>query len=82
MPTRLHLSCGGCDAEAYSEPIRTTLQAVVPAGWVMSDPYTRCTYCPSCWESIIEASAPEPENDMNTDVALGRNSRPDVISGA
>jgi hypothetical protein len=21
-------------------------------GWVWSDPYTRCTYCPECWGQI------------------------------
>lgn len=70
MGTRLHLSCGGCDAEAYSEPIRKhfesisgrshgfgawrqpDLDAAVPAGWVWSDPYTGCTYCPTCWKEI------------------------------
>lgn len=25
---------------------------VVPEGWVWSDPYTSCTYCPKCWEEI------------------------------
>ena len=70
MTTRLHLRCGGCDAEAYSEPIRKRfegvtgrpygfgswrqpdLDAAVPDGWVWSDPYTACTYCPTCWAEI------------------------------
>tara|TARA_R110000868_G_scaffold250896_2_gene507643 strand:+ start:2009 stop:2272 length:264 start_codon:yes stop_codon:yes gene_type:complete len=26
--------------------------AVAPTGWVWSDPYTSCTYCPACWTSI------------------------------
>ena len=70
MPTRLHLRCGGCDAETYSEPIRKRfegvsgrsygfgswqmpdLDAAVPAGWIWSDPYTSCTYCPECWKEI------------------------------
>lgn len=26
---------------------------VVPEGWVWSDPYTACTYCPKCWEDIV-----------------------------
>ena len=25
---------------------------IVPDGWVWSDPYTSCTYCPKCWEEI------------------------------
>jgi hypothetical protein len=70
MTTRLHLRCGGCDAEAHSDPIRKRfvsvsgrshglgawqqpdLDAVAPAGWVWSDPYTSCTYCPECWKQI------------------------------
>lgn len=26
--------------------------AVEPTGWVWSDPYTSCTYCPKCWDEI------------------------------
>lgn len=26
--------------------------AIEPTGWVWSDPYTSCTYCPACWTSI------------------------------
>lgn len=26
--------------------------AVAPTGWVWSDPYTSCTYCPKCWDEI------------------------------
>lgn len=29
-----------------------TIDDVVPDGWVWSDPYTYCTYCPECWDSI------------------------------
>lgn len=25
---------------------------VTPTGWVWSDPYTGCTYCPTCWKEI------------------------------
>ena len=24
----------------------------VPDGWVWSDPYTHCAYCPECWARI------------------------------
>ena len=66
----MHLRCGGCDAEAYSEPIRKRfdsfngkgwgmgvvrqpdLDAAAPIGWVWSDPFTYCTYCPECWKKI------------------------------
>ena len=26
---------------------------VEPTGWVWSDPYTYCTYCPQCWAGIV-----------------------------
>lgn len=26
-----------------------------PTGWVWSDPYTFCTYCPDCWAEINTA---------------------------
>ena len=26
--------------------------AVLPSRWVWSDPYTSCTYCPTCWDKI------------------------------
>lgn len=28
------------------------LEKAVPDGWVWSDPYTSCTYCPECWKEI------------------------------
>ena len=28
------------------------IDAAVPAGWIWSDPYTSCTYCPECWKEI------------------------------
>lgn len=28
---------------------------VVPDGWVASDPYTGCCYCPECWKEIEAA---------------------------
>lgn len=28
-----------------------------PKGWVRSDPYTGCTYCPKCWAEIEGAAA-------------------------
>ena len=24
-----------------------------PDGWIRSDPYTGCTYCPKCWAEIV-----------------------------
>lgn len=66
MTTRLHLSCGGCDAQAHSEPIRVfhgnpvNLEAVAPDGWIVSDPWTRCTYCPACWQGIIGETKDDP----------------------
>jgi len=31
---------------------------VVPEGWIAFDPYTYCTYCPTCWKSIQESDSP------------------------
>jgi hypothetical protein len=28
------------------------IDAAVPDGWVWSDPFTACTYCPECWKEI------------------------------
>lgn len=28
------------------------IEALAPEGWVASDPYTACTYCPDCWAGI------------------------------
>lgn len=28
-----------------------------PEGWIYSDPYTGCTYCPECWNDIIKDTA-------------------------
>lgn len=27
-----------------------------PEGWVPFDPFTRCCYCPECWQQIAEAT--------------------------
>jgi hypothetical protein len=27
-------------------------EIVTELGWVWSDPYTACTYCPECWKEI------------------------------
>ena len=31
---------------------RNTVEDVTPKGWVAYDPYTYCTYCPTCWTEI------------------------------
>lgn len=30
----------------------TTAQEAAPEGWIAFDPYTQCTYCPTCWQGI------------------------------
>lgn len=30
---------------------------IEPTGWVWSDPYTSCTYCPDCWNKIESGDA-------------------------
>jgi hypothetical protein len=32
-----------------------TIEDVAPEGWIAYDPYTYCTYCPSCWDEIQAA---------------------------
>jgi hypothetical protein len=27
-------------------------EVVQSTGWVWSDPYTSCTYCPKCWDAV------------------------------
>ena len=31
-----------------------TPETLAPKGWMASDPWTYCTYCPECWRSIVE----------------------------
>lgn len=38
-----------------------------PEGWMAFDPYTRCTYCPECVESIW----PDPEERHGIRVTVG-----------
>jgi hypothetical protein len=40
---------GGMDLDRLVE----SLLAQTPEGWIMFDPWTYCTYCPTCWASII-----------------------------
>lgn len=28
------------------------VEELTPPGWVMFDPWTYCTYCPTCWAEI------------------------------
>ena len=69
MSVTVHFSCGSCDAEAdgtkwleskwtsvtgsWGYYVDTTPQDVAPEGWVAFDPYTKCCYCPKCWEEIL-----------------------------
>lgn len=34
--------------------VTDAVEDIVPEGWVAYDPYTHCTYCPSCWATIGE----------------------------
>lgn len=40
---------GGLD----SHHLLDSLMSAAPEGWIMFDPYTFATYCPTCWASII-----------------------------
>lgn len=84
MSTRLLLSCDGCDNEATSEPLRRHFDSmltsslgrfrydrpddVAPDGWQWRDPYTACTYCPTCWAEI-DSIRDQPIADGGRDVA-------------
>ena len=41
----------------------TKAQEAAPEGWVAFDPYTGCTYCPECWESIENGPLDSAAND-------------------
>jgi len=32
-------------------------QNIAPDGWIVFDPYTGCTYCPTCWAEIKDGQA-------------------------
>lgn len=36
----------------YGTTVIDDPEPLTPEGWVMFDPYTYATYCPTCWESI------------------------------
>ena len=33
------------------------VETAAPDGWIVFDPYTFCTYCPSCWSQITDDGA-------------------------
>ena len=33
-------------------------EELTPEGWVMFDPYTNATYCPTCWAEIEAPTVP------------------------
>ena len=35
---------------------QSQISDLVPDGWVAFDSHTSCTYCPVCWQDIIEPS--------------------------
>lgn len=35
-------------------------EELTPDGWVMFDPYTYATYCPTCWASIEDGERAAP----------------------
>jgi len=36
---------------------KTLVDETCPAGWMAFDPYTSATYCPTCWDEIVEGVA-------------------------
>ena len=43
----------GLDIGRFSE--WAGIEDIAPKGWIASDPFTGCCYCPACWESIVSA---------------------------
>lgn len=42
-------------------------EVVSPTGWVWSDPYTSCTYCPECWKQVSAdplMECPSPSHEL------------------
>lgn len=68
MSVYVTFRCGGCDAKAEGTSFISrenmeimvnfyqrrpwNVDEVAPDGWVASDPYTGCCYCPTCWAEI------------------------------
>ena len=81
MSVTIHAACTGCDATAEGGQIqaryvstfggsihhieRTPIEDAAPEGWVLFDPYTLTTYCPTCWALIVR-----PEHTPTTDGCL------------
>lgn len=78
MSVKVIFDCDGCTATAegtqslrsrfeqvtpltgYWHPFR--VEDAAPEGWVPSDPYTGCCYCPDCWRGIEQAEPPEDDD--------------------
>jgi hypothetical protein len=46
----------------FAVPVNT-IKDVTPEGWIAYDPYTYCTYCPTCWEAIENDCLDKPKGD-------------------
>ena len=69
MSVYVIFECSGCDAKtepvitsrAFTQisPMHARrepwdIERVAPEGWMASDKYTACCYCPKCWKSIMD----------------------------
>ena len=55
-------------ASVHLAPVSTTttraavtlpkITDLTPDGWVVNEPYTFCTYCPTCWQEITREEHP------------------------
>jgi len=45
--------------------VEDKIEDVVPKDWVAFDPYTSCTYCPSCWTEILAQTPDETADCAN-----------------
>lgn len=56
VTVKLLLMCNGCGAEAEGTGFlrwEDIPQDLTPEGWMMYDPYTFCTYCPTCVAEVF-----------------------------
>ena len=42
-----------------------SIDEITPEGWIAFDPWTQCTYCPECWESITKVEAQQSASPSN-----------------
>lgn len=54
-----------------------TIEDVAPEGWVAYDPYTYCTYCPECWDKVVNGEGDEDVTEGGLDEAMHQRGESD-----